>query len=38
MHMEKIKGTLHEQLALEKESKQLAEQVLKATYAQAVLW
>lgn len=37
MHMEKIKGTLQEQLALEKESKQLAEQVLKATYAQAAL-
>ena len=35
--MEKIKGTMKEQLRLEAESKAFAENVLKATYAQAAL-
>lgn len=35
--MEKIKGTLQEQLKLEHESKDFAEKVLRATYEQAVL-
>ena len=35
--MEKIKGTMQEQLRLEAESKAFAERVLKATYAQAAL-
>lgn len=35
--MEKIKGTLQEQLKLEQESKDFAEKVLRATYEQAVL-
>lgn len=35
--MEKIKGTLQEQLKLEHESKGFAEKVLRATYEQAVL-
>jgi DNA-directed RNA polymerase len=35
--MEKIKGTLQEQLKLEHESKDFAEKVLRATYEQAIL-
>lgn len=35
--MEKIKGTMQEQLKLEQESKDFAEKVLRATYEQAVL-
>ena len=35
--MEKIKGTLQEQLKLEQESKDFAEKVLRATYEQAAL-
>ena len=35
--MEKIKGTMQEQLKLEHESKDFAEKVLRATYEQAAL-
>lgn len=35
--MEKIKGTMQEQLKLEHESKDFAEKVLRATYKQAAL-